>query len=214
MAFIPILGTLAKSWGKRNAPETQIDPSLLALPADIGGPKAVVIGYGRVGQLICQMLKEHKVPYIAVDRTARLVSDARQTGEPVYFGDVRQLDLLQKCGLDTAKAAIVTIHTEKETDEIVQSLRAAYPNLVIVARAKDALHARNLYKLGVTDAVPETIEASLQLSEAALVGLGVPTGYVIASIHEKRDAFRAELQGAAEKAGTATRAFPRRSSQK
>ncbi|MGE0054290.1 MAG: cation:proton antiporter [Hyphomicrobium sp.] len=214
MAFIPILGTLAKSWGKRNAPEAQIDPALLELPADIGGPKAVVIGYGRVGQLICQMLKEHKVPYIAVDRTARLVSEARHAGEPVYFGDVRELDLLQKCGLDTAKAAIVTIHTEKETDEIVQSLRAAYPNLVIVARAKDALHARNLYKLGVTDAVPETIEASLQLSEAALVGLGVPTGYVIASIHEKRDSFRAELQGAAEKAGTATRAFPRRTSQK
>jgi CPA2 family monovalent cation:H+ antiporter-2 len=55
--------------------------------------------------------------------------------------------------------------------------------------------------------VPETIEASLQLSEAALVGLGVPTGLVIASIHEKRDEFRTELQGAAKKAGTETRAL-------
>ena len=119
---------------------------------------------------------------------------------------------MQKSRLDTAKAAIVTSHTEKETDEIVQALRAAYPDLVIVARAMDSLHARNLYKLGATDAVPETIEASLQLSEAALVGLGVPTGYVIASIHEKRDSFRAELQGAALKAGTATRAFPQRTS--
>jgi CPA2 family monovalent cation:H+ antiporter-2 len=59
----------------------------------------------------------------------------------------------------------------------------------------------------VSDAVPETIEASLQLSEAALVGLGVPTGLVIASIHEKRDEFRTELQGAAKKAGTETRAL-------
>ncbi len=56
--------------------------------------------------------------------------------------------------------------------------------------------------MGVTDAVPETIEASLQLSEAALAGIGVPMGLVIASIHEKRDAFRADLQAAARAAGT------------
>ena len=72
---------------------------------------------------------------------------------------------------------------------------------MIVSRARDAAHARHLYAVGVTDAVPETIEASLQLSEAALVGLGVPTGPVIASIHEKRDEFRRELQEAAGQAG-------------
>lgn len=211
MGLIPIVGAAGKKWGKRHAVEAPVNPRLLELPTGLGETRAVVVGYGRVGQLVCEMLKEHKVPYIAVDRTPHLVSDAREAGEPVYFGDVRELSLLQKCGLDTAKAAIITIHTEKETDEIVQTIRAAYPDLVIVARAKDAAHARNLYKLGVTDAVPETIEASLQLSEAALVGLGVPTGYVIASIHEKRDTFRTELQGAAKKAGTVTRAFPRRS---
>jgi CPA2 family monovalent cation:H+ antiporter-2 len=211
MGLIPIVGAAGKKWGKRHAVEAPINPRLLERPTDLGETRAVVVGYGRVGQLVCEMLKEHKVPYIAVDRTPNVVSDARDAGEPVYFGDVRELSLLQKCGLDTAKAAIITSHTEKETDEIVQTIRAAYPNLVIVARAKDAAHARSLYKLGVTDAVPETIEASLQLSEAALVGLGVPTGYVIASIHEKRDTFRTELQGAAKKAGTQTRAFPRRS---
>jgi len=76
----------------------------------------------------------------------------------------------------------------------VRSLRS---DIVIVARARDAEHASHLYELGVTDAVPETIEASLQLSEAALVGLGVPTGPVIASIHEKRDEYRVVLQAAA-----------------
>ena len=69
--------------------------------------------------------------------------------------------------------------------------------MLVVSRARDADHARHLYEIGVTDAVPETIEASLQLSEAALVGLGVATGPVIASIHEKREEFRHELQQAA-----------------
>jgi monovalent cation:H+ antiporter-2, CPA2 family len=80
-------------------------------------------------------------------------------------------------------------------------VRRLRPDIPIVARARDAAHARHLYAVGVTDAVPETIEASLQLSEAALVGLGIPVGPVIASIHEKRDLFRAELQQAAKSSG-------------
>jgi monovalent cation:H+ antiporter-2, CPA2 family len=75
------------------------------------------------------------------------------------------------------------------------------PDILIVARARDANHARHLYALGATDAVPETIEASLQLSEATLVGMGVQVGPVIASIHEKRDEIRHALQDAAREAG-------------
>ena len=79
------------------------------------------------------------------------------------------------------------------------------PDLTIVARARDARHAKRLYELGVTDAVPETIEASLQLSEAVLVDIGVPMGLVIASIHEKRDEFRKLLTGPNAAARTAAR---------
>jgi CPA2 family monovalent cation:H+ antiporter-2 len=73
-------------------------------------------------------------------------------------------------------------------------LSSRWTDLVIVARARDAHHATRLYGLGVSDAVPETIEASLQLSEAVLVDMGIPMGKVIASIHEKRDEFRKILQ--------------------
>jgi CPA2 family monovalent cation:H+ antiporter-2 len=209
MALIPALARLGRWLATRNTP-VAVDPALAVMPASDTNVKALVVGYGRVGQLIGDMLAEHGVSYIAVDREPRLVANARRDGKPVYFGDVRQLDFLKNCGLDTAKAAIITIRTQSEIDAIVQALRTSYPKLIIVVRAKDANHARHLYEIGVTDAVPETIEASLQLSEAALVGLGVPTGLVIASIHEKRDVFRAGLQGAARRAGTETRAFPTR----
>ena len=209
MALIPALARLGRWLATRNTP-VAVDPALAVMPASDTNVKALVVGYGRVGQLIGDMLAEHGVSYIAVDREPRLVANARRDGKPVYFGDVRQIDFLKNCGLDTAKAAIITIRTQSEIDAIVQALRTSYPKLIIVVRAKDANHARHLYEIGVTDAVPETIEASLQLSEAALVGLGVPTGLVIASIHEKRDVFRAGLQGAARRAGTETRAFPNR----
>jgi CPA2 family monovalent cation:H+ antiporter-2 len=210
MILIPAAARIGRWLARRITPPTATGPALATVPPGGDNATALVVGYGRVGQLIGDMLAEHKVPYIAIDREPRLVANARRDGKPVYFGDVRQLDFLKHCGLDTAKAAIITIHTQSEIDAIVAALRTSYPKLVIVARAKDANHARHLYEIGVTDAVPETIEASLQLSEAALVGLGVPTGLVIASIHEKRDVFRAALQGAAKKAGKETRALPSR----
>jgi K+:H+ antiporter len=96
-----------------------------------------------------------------------------------------------------AKAVIVTVAARAAIDEVVRQVRALRSDIVIVSRAHDADHARHLYAIGVTDAVPETIEASLQLSEAALIGLEQAAGPVIASIHEKRDEFRRELQQAA-----------------
>jgi CPA2 family monovalent cation:H+ antiporter-2 len=210
MALIPLFASLARRLARSTATPVAPDPELAVMPSLDNPATALVVGHGRVGQLIGDMLEKHNVSYIAVDRDPRLVGVMRREGKPVYFGDVRQIEFLNNCGLDTAKAAIITIHTQSEIDQIVTALRAAYPKLLIVSRAKDASHASHLYKLGVNDAVPENIEASLQLSEATLVGLGVPTGLVIASIHEKRDVFRAELQGAAKAAGTETRAFPRR----
>jgi CPA2 family monovalent cation:H+ antiporter-2 len=211
MALIPIIGIIGRKLAAWTSPPVPaLAPELQVQPPPDSGARALVVGYGRVGQLIGDMLAEHKVPYIAVDNAPMLVSAARHDGKPVYFGDVRRFEFLENCGLDAVKAAIITIHTQSDIDEIVKTLRFHYPKLFIVARAKDASHARRLYALGVNDAVPEAIEASLQLSEASLVGLGVPMGLVIASIHQKRDDFRSELQGAAKKAGTETRAFPKR----
>lgn len=76
-------------------------------------------------------------------------------------------------------------------------MRALRQDLVLIARARDARHAARLYQLGVTDAVPETVEASLQLAENTLVDLGVPMGTVLASIHERREGFRRMFQEAA-----------------
>jgi len=149
------------------------------------------------------MLERHHFPFIASDSDPAAVSLYRRRGRQVYYGDATNLAFLESCGLMQAAAVIVTIHTQAAIDEIVQAVRSQRADVLIVSRARDAVHARHLYAIGVTDAVPETIEASLQLSEAALVGLGLPTGPVIASIHEKRDEFRRELQEAAGRAGLA-----------
>lgn len=76
---------------------------------------------------------------------------------------------------------------------LTRNLRARYPALPIIARARDADHAAELYAAGATDAVPETLESSLQLAEALLIDLGVAMGPVIASIHDARDRMRRDI---------------------
>ncbi len=207
MAMIPFLD-VAGRWATRSldiskdgAAMAASDAALALMPSPETHPKAIVVGYGRVGELVADMLGRHGVEHVITERVPELVRQARRDGKPVYFGDGKNTQFLARCGLADAKAVIITMHTWKEVDDLVEAIRSEWPKLVIVARARDASHARHLYELGVTDAVPETIEASLQLSEAALVGLGVPTGPVIASIHERRDEYRHELQAAVKKAG-------------
>jgi CPA2 family monovalent cation:H+ antiporter-2 len=203
MALIPLLDKAAQALFPIpiSAPS---DPALKDLPGSEEAVTAIVIGFGRVGALVADMLNVHNVSHIITEKRPDLVSSARAEKRPIYYGDALNTSFLQHCGLMRSKAVIITIHDWEATDNIVKTVRALSPKITIVARARDADHARYLYELGVSDAVPETIEASLQLSEAALVDLGVPTGPVIASIHEKRDEFRAALQSAAGKAGRTT----------
>lgn len=155
---------------------------------------AIVVGHGRVGKVVTGMLSRHGIPFIAVDGNAAEVSRDRRNGLSVYFGDATNPVFLHACGMDTATAVIITTGSRSAVDRITELARGMRADIPVIARAIDAGHARHLYKMGVTDAVPETIEASLHLSEASLVELGVPMGLVIASIHERRDEFRAELR--------------------
>src|SRR5450432_876135 len=147
----------------------------------------------RVGALLGEMLERHEMPYIAVDSDANLLARERRAGKPIYFGDATRAEFLRRCGIDQARALVVTMDAPRANEAVVETARSLRADLTLIARARDAAHAKTLYDLGVSDAVPETIEASLQLSEAVLVDIGVPMGIVIASIHEKRDEFRALL---------------------
>ena len=155
--------------------------------------RAIVIGFGRVGRMVADMLRRHNQPFLAVDADADLARAAREAGYPVTFGDAGRGNLLEQLGVARASAVILTMDTPAPAARLVRRLRTAHPQLTIIARARDAAHAAQLYAAGATHAVPETLEASLQLAEAVLAEMGVPMGFVIASIHEKRDELREEI---------------------
>ena len=196
MALLPLLSALARRLAPLLEEAKPKDPALEALPEAQRG-HAIIIGYGRVGKTVAALLREHGLRHVAVDSDPATVARARRAGEDVFFGDAARPAFLQACGLASAQSVIITINLAPQIDQIISAIRAERPDLPIISRARDAAHARHLYAQGVNETVPETIEASLQLSEAALVGLGVPMGRVIASIHQKRADFAEELRSAA-----------------
>jgi CPA2 family monovalent cation:H+ antiporter-2 len=199
MFAIPLLGWIGVRLQGRD--ETQ---RLAAMTAPVEGadgePRVLVIGYGRVGQMVSAMLTRHDKAWLTVDNDPRCVEQARRAGGAGYYGDASREELLERCGLATAPAVVVTMDSPEAVEAVVGAVRRLRPDVILVARARDARQATKLYELGATDAVPETVEASLQLSEALLVDIGVPMGLVIASIHERRDEVRQALQKAKDAA--------------
>ena len=198
MTLIPTLHALGRRLGGMVVEPQHVEAPM---PPVSEAGHTIVVGYGRVGRMVAEMLERHGQPYLATDSDPGTIAGERRRGRPVYFGNAVEPGYLERCGLAEAKALVLTIHDRRAIDAVVARVRQVRPDITIVARARDADHARHLYAAGVTDAVPETIEASLQLSEAVLVGIGIATGPVIASIHERRDEVRHSLQDAATTAG-------------
>jgi CPA2 family monovalent cation:H+ antiporter-2 len=164
--------------------------------------RTIVIGYGRVGRMVGDMLDAHDQPWVALEGNVDSVALGRRAGRDVRFGDASKAHVIDSLDPESARAVVLTMDDPVQSTRLVRRLRARFPDLTIVARARDPDHAADLYKAGASDAVPETLESSLQLSESVLVDLGVAMGPVIASIHEKREELRTAIKhrGELEKA--------------
>ena len=193
LTITPLLAKL----GRLAARQVDADASEVPDHQELKG-RTIIFGFGRVGRMVADMLREHDKPYLAVDSDIDNVIASRQAGYTILFGDVARNELVEKLHLGHAAALVLTMDDPVLVARIARRVRGWYPDLAIIARARDTDNAAKLYEAGVTDAVPETLEASLQLSEAVLVDIGVAMGPVIASIHEKRSELRSEIMAQAE----------------
>jgi CPA2 family monovalent cation:H+ antiporter-2 len=205
MACIPLLSSLGRRLARGLPVTPTIDPALLVPAADDTTPRVIIAGFGRVGETVASLLELHRTAYVAVDSDPDRVAQQRRLRRTVYWGDITQTELLHRLHIDSARALVVTMSDHAASDRLVATARAERPDLLIMVRARDARHAAHLYAIGATDAVPETVEASLQLAEAVLVDIGVPMGPVIATIHERRAELQAEIKAMAPQADVRSR---------
>lgn len=164
-----------------------------SLPDTGDHERTLIIGGGRVGRLVADIMTAHGKSYLILDADADQVREARKMGFRIEYADAAQSGALARFDAEKASAVILTMDEPVAVLRMVRQLRQAYPELPILARARDTSNAAALYRAGASHAIPEALEASLQLSEAALVEIGVAMGPVIASIHGKRDEMRLKI---------------------
>jgi monovalent cation:H+ antiporter-2, CPA2 family len=192
LTITPLLARLGRD-AARQVERRQARETGEAIEQEANASRVVVIGFGRVGRLVASMLEAHRRPYLAIDADVDAVSDARREGFTVRFGDASRPEMVDRLDLDGAAAVVLTMDDPVQQVRLTRRIRERHPALPIIARARDARHAADLYRAGATDAVPEQLESSFQLSEAVLTEIGLPVGPVIASIHDKRAEQRARI---------------------
>ncbi|MGE3712674.1 MAG: cation:proton antiporter, partial [Hyphomicrobiaceae bacterium] len=150
MASIPLIGWASSKIVQRFSVRGPTHEHLSVISEQDADVQAIVIGSGRVGRLVSQLLATHGIRHILTDNHSPTVVGARADKMPVYFGDGKNAPFLERCGIRTAKALIVTINGHAEIDEVVATAKRLNDRIKIIARAWDATHARHLYALGVT----------------------------------------------------------------
>ncbi len=179
MLLTPLLvklgDALARRAEGRSAPILCYDAGTTgSLPQD----RVVIAGYGRVGHTIATLLEVNNIPFIAFDTNPANVERGERDGRPVYYGDIGDLELLTAAQVGDAALVVLTIDHGPTALQAVSHIRAAHPDVPIIARARDLEACGGLIRAGATRAYPEAIESSLRLGAEALQMLGVPTGDV------------------------------------
>ena len=132
----------------------------------------VIAGFGRYGQIVARVMLAEGIPATVLDHDAEMIEVARNIGYRVYYGDATRLDLLRTAGAANAKVLVVAVDDIEQSLEIVDLVQAHFPQLQIVARARDVTHWNKLRDRGVMLVERELFESSLRSARSVLELLG------------------------------------------
>ena len=148
--------------------------------------QVVIAGFGRVGQQLGKLLTAQNIPFVAFETDARLVAQLRADGWPVWFGNAARPELLRRVHADEAPAIVLTMDQPLAALQAVHGIRREFPHVALFARSRDEKHARDLRLAGASVVVPETLEASLQLSSFVLAAMGLEERTIDAIVDRER----------------------------
>ena len=155
----------------------------------------IICGFGRIGQNLANILRENKIPYVALDLDHVLIREAWESGENVFYGDSSQTDILKKAELQKANALIITFDDNLIAEEIIHSTRSINKKIPIIVRSKDERHMERLHDIGASNVVPESFEASMMLAIHLLQHLGISTDQSMEFVKQARKDEYRNLRG-------------------
>ncbi|MBN1324906.1 MAG: cation:proton antiporter [Alphaproteobacteria bacterium] len=151
-------------------------------------PEVIICGFGRVGQIIAQMMESEKIPYVAIDFNVDTVIFGREKGFNVYYGDSSNSDFLVDVGLakNKTRAVVIALDNAWVAKSAVRAVRTISPRIKIFARARNLEESKLLLKEGVKEALPETVESSFMLGEGVMSSIGIKNEKIEKIISEIR----------------------------
>ena len=156
---------------------------------EIDEPGEVIIaGYGRVGTVVARIIESAGHKTTVIDYSSQQIDALRTFGAKVYYGDATRPDLLAAAGIAQAKVLVIAIDDQDHTTELARYAINAYPNLHVVARARNRHHVYQLWAVGCRDIIRETYDSSLRMGRSVLEATGV--GH--AKAEKMVDAFNAQ----------------------
>lgn len=193
--LIPAMAGLGRRAAARFAAQREIRDHDIGEGAHYLSDHVIIGGFGRVGEMVAQVLDAERIAYVAIDSDAEHVAARRREGQAVYYGDATRPEILERIGASGARAFVVTPNSSAAAELMIAEIRKSWPEVAVHARARDAADARTLLAAGATDAVPEALEASLQLAARVLDTLGLPEDAIDARIAAVRDAEMRRMAG-------------------
>ncbi|MED5491289.1 MAG: monovalent cation:proton antiporter-2 (CPA2) family protein [Pseudomonadota bacterium] len=173
MAVTPLLILLlAALLPKEQATPRKVPEEYQQIDSD--SPRVVISGMGRMGQIIARVLRAQRVPYVALDTSVDSIEMSRSISAemPIYYGDPLRPEILRAAQVDKAQFFIITSSDPDITLRTAETVRRLYPQITIIARARNRQHVHKLIDLNVLP-VRETFHSSLEMSRQILTGLGL-----------------------------------------
>ena len=155
----------------------------------------LIFGFGRVGQSVSRLLNIEAIPYMVVDSDPIRVQESQSAGEPVYFGDVKQKDILRSVGIERAKLVLITFDQHEKAMSVIHLVKSLYPDLPVVVRTRQDHRMEELLAAGASQVVPEILEGSLMLVTQVLQLSGVPMSRILKRVRKERKGHYANMHG-------------------
>jgi glutathione-regulated potassium-efflux system ancillary protein KefC len=150
------------------------EPALEEISEPQNAP-VVIAGFGRYGQIVARVMLAQGIPCTVLDHDAEMIEAARSFGYRVFYGDASRLDLLRTAGAAAAKILVLAVDDKAQCLKIVDLVQEHFPQLQIVARARDVTHWHELRDRGVMLVQRELFESSLRSARSVLELLGHST---------------------------------------
>ena len=164
------------------------------------GNAVVIAGFGRFGQIVARVLRMCGIAFTALDASSEQVDFVRRFGNKIYYGDASRLELLQAAKVQHAKVFVLAIDDIESSVRTAALVRKHFPNLPILARARNRVHHFRLRDLGINVIHRETFPASLDVARQALLrlGFGIAAAERAVSLFRTHDEAQLAVQGAVQ----------------